>query len=374
MSNRCANVGWSIGSYCNAQCNHCYSWKNRENNSNILTHEEVEIIIEKLISYNVETVNFGGNEPIFTCGSDLTQTMLPFIIKRLHNAHIKCGITTNGFTMLYLFRHHFQEFMMVNDWDFSLDSPCRELHDKNRNCKGLYDSVIKAITLCKHYKKPCSIVIAGMKSNLDKTSLDGFIALAKHYNTELRINLLRPTQLEHFALFPTKEQVYTAYSYLSKNMDFISLSEPAIAAQLNVATTGCPCGTNSFRIRAKVGSRVPVTPCVYLDYDAGDILTQSIDEIVHSSVFKEFNRRKEQLPANCKSLNCDLIEQCRGGCAARTILVTNNPDETDPYCIYSGNQCSELSGNAITLKKSSDEHIRVHENYLCTWIGRPKAE
>lgn len=119
------NIGWSIGNYCNAKCNHCYSWKTRKKSSDILTEDEVSVIISKLIDWGVETVNFGGNEPIFTNGKDVEQTMLPDIVRRLTRADITCGITTNGYTALYLYEHHRDVFLMVNDWDLSLDSPYR---------------------------------------------------------------------------------------------------------------------------------------------------------------------------------------------------------------------------------------------------------
>ena len=119
-------------------------------------------------------------------------------------------------------------------------------------------------------KSPVSythLVIAGMKFNLTKSSLDGFLAMAKRYDVELRINLLKPVQKAHFALLPSVEQVYDAFDYLTNNTDFVSLSEPVIAAQMGVPTNGCPCGVSSFRIRSKINNRVPVTPCVYLDLE-----------------------------------------------------------------------------------------------------------
>lgn len=372
MKNKCQNVGWSIGNYCNAKCNHCYSWNKRKESSEILSQEEVDVIIKKLINYGVHTINFGGNEPIFTNGADLNKTMLPDIIKKLNNANIKCGITTNGFTFMHMYENYRDEFLMINDWDFSLDSSCKEEHDKNRNREGLFDNVIKAIEICKKLNIPCSIVIAGMKFNLTKSSLDGFLAMAKRYDVELRINLLKPVQKAHFALLPSVEQVYDAFDYLTNNTDFVSLSEPVIAAQMGVPTNGCPCGVSSFRIRSKINNRVPVTPCVYLDLDAGDILTSSIDDIVKSSVFTDFKKRNLSFPQKCKEMNCEVIDQCRGGCNARTFLVTNDMNEPDPYCIYNMQTKRKTQSIPIFTQNNENDRVRVHENYLCTWIGKPK--
>ena len=295
--------------------------------------------------------------------------MLPYIIRRLSAANIKCGITTNGFSAIFLYENNLEEFMLVNDWDFSLDAPCREEHDKNRNTKGLFEQVIKAIKICKANDRQCSIVIAGMKSNLSKKALDGFVELTKKYNTEMRINLLKPTRPEHFEMFPSAQQVYEAFDYLSKKMDVVSVSEPAIITQYGGSSNGCPCGSSSFRIRSKINGRVPVTPCVYLDLDAGDILTESIDDIVNSSVFTEFLSRKKEIPNKCKEMNCDLMNDCRGGCSARTLLVTRNANDVDPYCPYKWNYNLK---EKPAFAETDCEHVRVHENYLCTWIGKPK--
>lgn len=370
---KCLNVGWSIGNFCNAKCIHCYSWKGRQNNRSVLTQEEIDLIIEKLINYGVETVNFGGNEPIFTDGPDLSETKLPYILKRLSQANIRCGITTNGFSSNYLFENYRDVFELVNDWDFSLDSHCRLEHDNNRRCAGLFDLVIKSIKICKENKRPCSIVIAGMKSNLTKESINGFITLAEELDTELRINLLKPTQPEHFALMPSPEQAYETFDYLSEKMDFISLSEPVLATQMGVSLNGCPCGTNSFRIRAKVNNRVPVTPCVYLDLDGGDILTESIDDIVNSGVFTNFINRNIKLPRKCIEAKCNVVNQCRGGCSARTLLVTNNTDEVDPYCAFIAKAGIGINATPNFVNKNENSQVRVHENYLCTWIGKPKC-
>ena len=137
------NIGWSIGNYCNAKCKHCYSWKMRAGAKDILSKKEIDLIIDKLINYNIETINFGGNEPIFTNGSDVSKTMLPYIIEKFYNANIKAGVTTNGYTAQHLYHNYFKQFLMVNDWDFSLDSPYKEKHNANRKSQDAYDNVLQ---------------------------------------------------------------------------------------------------------------------------------------------------------------------------------------------------------------------------------------
>ncbi len=369
------NIGWSIGNYCNAKCRHCYSWKKRKNSNDYLSQSELDLIIDKLIDYRIETVNFGGNEPIFTQGKAAEKSTLPYIIRRLTEAGIICGITTNGFTAHYLHQNHYDAFMAINDWDFSLDSPIRELHNQNRNVRNAFEEVIRGIELCIKNDRPRSIVVAGMNWNIDPDNLAKFLELATRLDAELRINLLKPVEKHHFQLLPDIYQVYNAFNYLFENTDLITLSEPILAVQAGIAAQGCHCGIDSFRIQSKINGRVPVTPCIYVDLDGGDLLTSSIDEIVNSDVFKRFNQRSEIYPSKCRQINCPVIDQCKGGCTARALLFTGEYDAPDPYCPYFATDTSAF--NLHRPQKTEEDHgekIRVHENYLCTWIGSPKKK
>lgn len=364
------NIGWSIGNYCNAKCKHCYSWKMRAGAKDILSKKEIDLIIDKLINYNIETINFGGNEPIFTNGSDVSKTMLPYIIEKFYNANIKAGVTTNGYTAQHLYHNYFKQFLMVNDWDFSLDSPYKEKHNANRKSQDAYDNVLQGLKLCMDYNRPKSIVVAGMKNNLDKDSLKGFLKIAREYDAEIRINFLKPTQKEHMDMFPDAQLVYETVDYLMKYLIPITVSEPTVAAYGNVGSSGCPCGTYSFRIKNKKNGRVGITPCVYMDLDAGDILTESIEEIVESKVFKDFTARENSIPRECKEMGCDFAESCRGGCTARTLLVTGDKEKVDPYCIKTLKFSKAVRNTKMSIEK--DSQIRVHDNYLCTFIGKIK--
>jgi MoaA/NifB/PqqE/SkfB family radical SAM enzyme len=281
------NIGWSIGNFCNAKCHHCYSWRQRQGHE-ILSLDEIDTILDKIISYGIKTVNFGGNEPIFTNGKDLGSTTLPYIIDRLYERNIICGITTNGFTEKYLYENHFDTFMKVNDWDFSLDAPCSKEHNKNRNVSNAFEMVLEGLDICTKHKRLKSIVVAGMHTNLKPDVLNQFITLAQKYEADFRINILKPTEEHHKTLLPSVEKIYESMDWLLEKMDMVCMSESIFASQVGIGCNGSPCGEKSFRIRTKINGRVPITPCVYLDLDAGDILSESIDSIVSGAVFSCF--------------------------------------------------------------------------------------
>ena len=62
------NVGWTLGEFCPMRCRHCYSRPVRQENKSgkWLDEGTVESILDQLVGIGVQTVNLGGNEPIFT--------------------------------------------------------------------------------------------------------------------------------------------------------------------------------------------------------------------------------------------------------------------------------------------------------------------
>jgi len=137
------NIGWTLGNDCPYRCPHCYSTivRNRGRNLEI---KDVDRIVQQLVSVGVRTVNLGGNEPLFTSGLDPRKTVLPHIIRSLHEAGIVVGLTTAGVTLTYLEKMYSDDMPLLNDVDISLDSPFEEEHNKNRGA-SLYKLAHKAI-------------------------------------------------------------------------------------------------------------------------------------------------------------------------------------------------------------------------------------
>ena len=65
---------------------------------------EVDRVVQQLVNLGVETLNLGGNEPIFTNGPNLEDSVLPYMVRTIHDAGIVVGITTYGITALELYR------------------------------------------------------------------------------------------------------------------------------------------------------------------------------------------------------------------------------------------------------------------------------
>ncbi|HEX2046201.1 MAG TPA: radical SAM protein [Acidimicrobiales bacterium] len=366
------NIGWTVGNHCNATCGHCYSWKVRKDSREFLTEADVDRVVEQLVRLGIKTVNVGGNEPIYTHGPDIRQSILPYIIRALTEASIPVGLTTNGMTFWYLDKHHRDELLMVNDIDFSLDSPFAAEHDLNRGAR-LFHLVVRCIRRSLELGIDCSVITCGMRQNFNKEYLSTFLALTQLLGSEFRINTLKPVEPTLIDEMPTPEQFYEGFAFLMSNSHCVTLGESCLVSFTEAGTEGCPCGTSSFRINAKTkDGRIPINPCVYAhEYKAGDLLTDDIFDVIESPQFKAFGDRRRHIPQVCRDSGCEFVERCRGGCASRAYLVNGTLNAKDPYCPsdYLAKNGSVRPGLPHKPDIGCHDGIRVHDNYLCTWIG-----
>jgi len=368
------NIGWTLGNDCPYRCPHCYSTivRNRGRNLEI---KDVDRIVQQLVSVGVRTVNLGGSEPLFTRGTDPRKTVLPHIIRSLHEAGIVVGLTTAGVTLTYLEKMYSDDMPLLNDVDISLDSPFEEEHNKNRGA-SLYKLAHKAIGIARDYGIDRTIIMCGMNWNLSDKHIDALIDLARQQETLIRINFMKPTEPEHMEMVPDVETFYRVSHRLFSKCKVIEMGEPLGSAMSGEASRGCPCGTKSFRIHSITpDGRMPVSPCVYAHkYKVGNLLTDELSDIIASPEFETFRRRRESPETIAECRGCEFLEQCRGGCGSRSYLWSaygEDPkpieDAKDPYCLRdfgSPGQCAQTT-------KTKQDAVLVHRDYLCTLIVDP---
>jgi len=367
------NVGWSLGNDCPLHCKQCYSKIVRNKGKN-LNKTIINRVISQLLIINAQTVNLGGNEPIYTNGLNPKKSLLPYILKKLNENHLKVGITTAGPTLIQLKKLFPGSIQYINDVDISLDSPIKQEHDDNRGCNGVFDMAIETIKICKEHHIPHSIIMCGMSWNFNEKNLNKMIDLCKKTHSNFRINPLKPTESTHKQLVLSPEQFFEGLKIILKRCELIDLSDPAWACSVNhKEVAGCPCGRNSFRIHSITPEgKLPVSPCVYVhDFKYGDLLTQPIESIINSSRFQAFSFRRNHIKAISECKNCSYLNICQGGCAARAYLhnfIFNNKRTRslllpDPYCYK-----NYLNKSQTTAKTSRTENNLVHMGYLCTGI------
>lgn len=371
------NVGWTLGNECPYRCTHCYSMSVREKGMDMST-EIIDRVVTQLAINGVETVNLGGNEPLFTNGPDPNKTLLPYIIRSLDNKGIKVGMTTSGVSLIFLEKDHPEELKLINDMDISFDSPYEAEHNENRGAP-LFRSALKSLKICEDYGIDHTMIMCAMNWNFDEARIRALVDIAKKTNSNIRINTIKPVEPKHMDVVLTADQYYNGFSLLMELCDQVDLEEPPLATVTNYEhAKGCPCGRTSFRIHSITpDGKIPVSPCVYLhDYKAGDLTQDDLHDIVRSDQFKSFRRRNANPEAIPGCEDCPIIDNCKGGCAARSYL--HHAHETgerslfvkDPYCPR-----DVAPQQVFPQKPKLPEDVQlVHMDYLCTWIGTPKQK
>ena len=366
------NIGWTLGNACPCKCKHCYSMQVREKSQD-LTKEIVDKVVDQIVKLKAETVNFGGNEPIYTNGLDIKKSLLPYIINKLTEKNIKVGLTSSGLSVINLEKNYKKVFLKLNDIDISIDSPIEKEHNDNRG-KSVFKLALEALELCNKYNIDCSIVMCAMNWNFTVDRISALCDLAQKYNANIRINMLKPTDKEHLKMMPSLEQVKEGYDYLVKRCVTIDMSDPVIAGNYNNdKIKGCSCGINSLRINSITpDGKIPVSPCVYMHhFKVGDLLTDDILNIVNDENFKKFQYRKDNYNKIKGCEDCDKVSVCRGGCAAAAYWYNyhknndNSMMNKDPYCII------DKPKSSIKPEFKEVKNL-VHQDYLCTWIGQVK--
>jgi len=369
------NIGWTLGNDCPFRCTHCYSMNARVKGRD-MTVEMIDRIVSQLAINGVETVNLGGNEPLFTNGANPRATLLPYIIEQLHEAGILVGLTTSGVTILHLYRDHRRAFDLLNDVDVSFDSPDPDEHNRNRGAK-IYHQAVEVLAICQRENKPHSIIMAGMRWNFTIANIEKLVALARQYDANIRINPLKPVQPQHMESALPADMYYAGFSRLMELCTPIDLGEPPVAAVTGYQQAKrCPCGRTSFRIHSITpDGEIYVSPCVYLhDYKSAlNLLEHDLHDIIMSPQFRVFRQRNAN-PEHVEGCSgCAMIKQCGGGCSARSYLHGFHTERRrsmrvrDPYCPVE-NKVANPFPQVVSIQ--SDQRL-VHMDYLCTWIGAP---
>jgi radical SAM protein with 4Fe4S-binding SPASM domain len=373
-STRFRNIGWTVGSHCDAACDHCYSLPVRGASAASLHREELARIVGRLTGIGVASVNLGGNEPAFTHGPELADSQLPWLIEALTRAGMTVGLTSNGTTVRFLLEQHPAQLARLHDIDFSLDFPHQEAHDAQRG-SALFQGVIEGLQRCRALGIPCAITACATRESFTASVLEDYLDLCFLLDCELRINLLQPVVPRLLDRMPSPLSWYEGFALLLDRCDCLTLGDACLAALYGQPVHGCPCGERSFRIHGKnQRDRVPISPCVYAhDFATGDLLSQQAGTIAAREPFAAFARRRERVPAACRAEDCPWLERCRGGCASRAWLVHGDLEARDPYCpLTLQREHGPLPLSTLTMAEDAGQ--RVHDGYLCTWIGRVRPD
>lgn len=222
------NIGWGLTSKCNSQCKHCYNASGMKEFKGI-TFEEAKVIVDKLATNGVETINYGTGE------SGLIDYFWE-LVKYTYNKGIIQGLTTNGSSINKNTIEYVKKYL--NDVDVSIDYPEKEKDNDFRGSEKAWDWAINACKLLKENNISFSIVTCMHSQNATEENVDKFLKLCKEYNCEWRINWFKPTGRgklnDKFIL--SVEKVHEIFRYIVTKSNIVALPDPYFSAIIGLNT------------------------------------------------------------------------------------------------------------------------------------------
>lgn len=329
------SVGLGLTNNCDLTCPHCYRPQDKIYN---LTLQDIKALC---MSMEVGSIGLGTGE----------NGMNPEyfrIIEYLKERGIPVTLASNGYTVettpddiLITFR----------DIEFSMDFPTEGEHDRFRG-EGNWKRILKNIERCK--KLGLEVSILAVLMNLNHHELGQLARFASSLGCNFRVNVFQPVQNRDYQ--PTYEQYWEAFKGLFDEAALVSCTEPLINTFSGLNTIqGSPCGGKSIRVTPLK----QVLPCVYWPGEKiGLDDLQNLKEAVWDTPPFQSARN---VPEACKE--CDYLENCRGGCRTRNLLLGKG-DEPDHYCpVYRGD--SKRLSPTLAVDK---ELLRAKS--ICTTIVR----
>lgn len=329
------SLGIGLTSDCNLQCAHCYRDQDRVYH---LTLADVKQVCESL---DISSIGFGTGE------NGLNPEYFD-ILGYLHHCNIRMTLASNGYTLSITSDEVLKYF---GDVEFSVDFPDKTRQDTFRR-EGNWETIMKGIERCRRLGIRVSILAVLM--NLNYKDLGSIASLAASFGSDFRVNVYQPMHTEEF--IPSFDQYWEAFKILFDHSEIISVTEPLVNTFLGVnGLKGTPCGGHSMR----VAPDRKLKACVYWpDSDLTiDDLVQKKEAIFESPLFTQTHT----IPQFCR--NCEFVENCRGGCAARRKL-RGRFEMPDEYCPIYQEKEVDLNGRFSTSAKP------LRTGSICTTIVR----
>jgi radical SAM protein with 4Fe4S-binding SPASM domain len=329
------SLGIGLTSDCDLSCAHCYRDQDRIYN---LTLADIQKVCESL---EISSIGFGTGE------NGLNPEYLE-IIEYLHARRIKLTLASNGYTLSITPDDVLKYF---GDVEFSVDFPDQKRHDNFRG-EGNWQTVMDGIARCRALGLRVSILAVLM--NLNYEDLGGIAQLAASVGADFRVNVYQPMYTHEF--MPSFDQYWHAFEALFRRSEIISVSEPLVNTFLGLnSLDGTPCGGRSMRITPDRRLKA----CVY--WPESDLTIEDLVEkketIFQSSLFKQTGI----IPRFC--LDCEHVDNCGGGCAARRIL-RGQFEQPDEYCPIFQGKSIQLGGGLSPAAKP------LRTGSICTTIVR----
>lgn len=321
-------INWTLSNRCSFNCPHCYS---RHEPLRELSLDQIREAMERVAGWGVLAVNFGGGEPLLFPG------LFPVIDEAVRRG-LRVTLNSNGYL---LDRDMARRLAVAGVYGvgISIDSSLPEIHDRFRGVPGSHQRACRALSYLAEagIRRSISTVVC----RINHTQFAGMISLAEEMGVE-RINFHNFKCLkggvnaaDDLDLTPSQwREFYRSVKGVTPRPPLrIGFDDPIIAS-LGLPTesslvSGSVCGKLSLAVKGD-GS---ITPCGFIPQAIGNILTDDLHRLWHESPLLNALRHKNP---KGKCTGCSHYSSCLGGCSARAIALSGDPETPDPHCWEEG--------------------------------------
>ncbi|MFX0042854.1 MAG: radical SAM protein [Candidatus Hodarchaeota archaeon] len=313
---------WEITLRCNSKCIHCGS-RAGQSRSDELNTEEALKLIKQIRACGYKGIALMGGEPLIR--EDWYK-----LANEVKSNNLELSIVTNGLNL----KKHIEKLKKL-DVDcvcLSLDGGNSKTHDYLRGIKGAFQKTIEGINLLKKYRLPISVITTVSKVNFKELNILKKILLDQNIAWQIQIAI--PIGRFPRDLVISEKQFYTLALFIAINVKKYSYKRlPVIGAHCmgyfsrfipNLGLTpwiGCQAGISVLGIQ----SNGNIKGCLTLPdkFIRGNIREKSLKEILN-----DLRLEKKKLISNC--INCDLVNDCKGGCLGTMYALKY---KNSPYCL-----------------------------------------
>ncbi|MDR2492382.1 MAG: putative heme d1 biosynthesis radical SAM protein NirJ2 [Coriobacteriales bacterium] len=323
-------VSWMTTNDCNLACEHCYQDASDAEDRELST-SEARKMIDEIARAGFKVMIFSGGEPLLR--DDIFD-----LVAHAAAAGLRPVFGTNGTLITDEVALRLKSCGAAA-MGISVDSLDAEKHDRFRKLERAHELTMAGIESCKRAGLPFQLHTTVVDWNRDEicalTDFAQDIGAIAHYVFFL-IPVGRGRYIEETSL-KVRENEELLRDIMRKQAEVSIDVKPTcapqftrVARQLEVPTRftrGCLAGLTY----CVIGSQGIVRPCAYMTEEAGDVRTQSFDDIWHTSALFERLRTKAYQGA-CGS--CDYGDVC-GGCRARAAYYHDGDIlAQDDYCLH----------------------------------------
>jgi len=329
-------IAWESTKACKFACLHCRAEAQTQPDPGELTTKEAKDLISQI----------AGEKRLFiiTGGDPLLRKDIFQIIEYANDSGLRVALALSGSKVNQESAEKMKKSGVAHI-SFSLDGSNSEIHDTFRGIKGAYDRTIKNISYIKKAELPFNILTTVTKYNYRDV-----------WKIQVLVEKLGASMWDLFMLVPTGrgkvEMEITPLEYEKLMKEFYVRSQKTkipikmtCAPQYqrvmkqnknkpNVTSSrhkmiqhGCMAG-NGYCFISHKGD---ICGCGFLPVSAGNIKTNSLEEIYKKSILFNELRNKDLLKGKCGI--CEFKVVC-GGCRARAYAIHKDHMAEDEYCIY----------------------------------------